>query len=460
MTEELWRKSAGELAEMIRSKLVSSHEVITSHLERIDAVNEKVNAVTVTLADSALEAADKADAMEATGPFHGVPFTIKENIDLEGSATTQGLPALAEALPPFDAPIVTRMKAAGAIPLARTNLPEMGLRITTDNPLRGRTNNPWDLSRTAGGSSGGEGASLATGMSCIGLGNDIGGSLRNPAYCCGIASIKPTTGRVPMWHAIPEAIQPISFRLMAVEGPMARSVADLRVALAVLSGWDALDPFSVTAPLEGPPVDKKAAIVTEMPFSKLPEVTLDAIGRAADELKVAGWTVEEATAPDLARINEIWAHVLGADLQNTIPLLEPMMSEGAMGLLHQLLALYPPANMDITTLFTERDRIAMAWSKLFQEYPVVIGPTWADLQFLHDADLDPETGADTTLKRLQFITPGNLLGIPSVALPMGVANGLPTGVQIYAERWREDLCLDAAALIEQKVGRITPIDPV
>src|SRR5689334_19342727 len=190
MADALWSKGAGELAGLIRDKQVSSREVVQAHLDRIEATNGAVNAVTVTLADAALAAADEADRTPPTGPLHGVPFTIKENIDIVGSATTNGVPAFAEAMPSEDSAIVARMKAAGAIPLARTNLPEMALRISTDNPLRGRTNNPWDLGRCAGGSSGGEGAALATGMTPIGLGNDIGGSLRNPAFCNGITAIK------------------------------------------------------------------------------------------------------------------------------------------------------------------------------------------------------------------------------------------------------------------------------
>ncbi|MEE4146590.1 MAG: amidase [Halieaceae bacterium] len=459
MADELWRKSAHQLAAMIRDKQVSSREVVTSHLERIDAVNPRVNAVTVTLAESALAAADKADAGQATGPFHGVPFTIKENIDCAGSATTNGLPVFADAIPAADAPVVARMKAAGAIPLARTNLPEMGLRITTDNPLRGRTNNPWDITRTAGGSSGGEGAALATGMSPIGLGNDIGGSLRNPAYCCGITSLKPTTGRIPFVQSIPGAAQPNSFRLMCVEGAMARSVADLNIAYRVLSGWHPQDPHSVPAALEGPAVDRTVALVTRMPDSTLPAATIAAIHRAGELLEAEGWRVEEVTPPELARVNEIWAQVLGSDIRNLLPLLTPIMSDGAVDMLKQFLDEFDPAAMSATQLYCERDRLAVAWSAFFQRYPLVIGPTWADLPFLHDADIDPETGVETFQRRLQFITPGNLLGLPAVALPMAVVDGLPTGVQIYADRWREDLCLDAAGLIEARVGHITPIDP-
>jgi amidase len=297
-------------------------------------------------------------------------------------------------------------------------------------------------------------------MSPIGLGNDIGGSLRNPAYCCGITALKSTTGRIPMVLSIPAAAQPISFRMMCVEGPMARSVADLKIAYRLLAGWHPNDPFSVPAALEGPAVRKRAAIVTQMPYSTLPESTVAAIRKAGQVLAAAGYEVEEAVPPELARVNEIWAHVLNADLQQALPLLTPVMSERALVMLRALLRKFDPSSKTITEIYTERDRLAVAWSAFFQDYPVVIGPTWADLPFLHDADLDPETGIETTMKRLQFITPGNLLGIPSVALPTGVADALPTGVQVYAERWREDLCLDVASLIEAQLGRITPIDPV
>ena len=215
------------------------------------------------LAESALKAADAADKTEPSGPLHGVPFTIKENIDCVGSPTTMGVPLLLDAMPPIDSPVVERMKKAGGIPLARTNLPEMGLRITTDNPLRGRTLNPWNADRTAGGSSGGEGSAIATGMSPIGLGNDIGGSLRNPAFCCGIASLKPSAGRIP--HAIFGSFQDfgVAFQLMAVEGPMARHVKDLRLGYEILSGRDPRDPVSVDAPLTGPQPAKKNVAVGE-----------------------------------------------------------------------------------------------------------------------------------------------------------------------------------------------------
>ncbi|QFU74384.1 indole acetimide hydrolase [Halioglobus maricola] len=461
MANELWRQSACALAQMIKTKHVSSREVVESHLERIETVNPAVNAVTVVLADSALSAADEADGKASTAPLHGVPFSIKENLDCVGSATTQGLPAMAEAVPSADAPVVSRMKAAGAIPLARTNMPELGLRITTDNPLRGRTLNPWDPTRTAGGSSGGEGAALATGMSPIGLGNDIGGSLRNPAYCCGITSLKPTTGRIPHASSLPPEDFYLAAQLMCVDGPMARHVEDLRLAFSILSGRDHRDPFSVDAPMQGPePACKRAALVTSIPGLALPDGAVSAIRRAGAELAAKGWLVEETAPPELERVNELWGHLLAADIVQTLPFISPLMSEPTVALLDELVTTFDVADMPSLVLHTDRARLMRLWSDFFQSYPLVIGPTWTDLPFLHDADLNLGDDANTTFNQLKFITPGNLLGIPAVALPMGVVDGLPTGVQIYSDLWREDLCLEAAAVIEQAVGQICPIDPL
>jgi len=247
---KLWGKGAVELAAMIRSRQVSSREVIQAHLDRIEAVNPHLNAI-VRLLPDALAAADAADQAVADGaplgPLHGVPFTVKENIDLAGTPTTQAIPALAEAVAPVDAPQVERLRAAGAIPIGRTNLPDFGLRVHPDSALHGLTRNPWHPEHSAGGSSGGEAAALATGMSPLGLGNDLGGSLRNPAHCCGVASIKPSAGAVPSATVIPPEDWNISFQLMAVEGVMARRVADVRAGFTVIAGQHPRDPLSVPA---------------------------------------------------------------------------------------------------------------------------------------------------------------------------------------------------------------------
>ncbi|WP_036251304.1 amidase family protein, partial [Methylibium sp. T29] len=253
--QALWQHSALELATLIARRDVSCVEVIEAHLARIEAVNPRVNAVVRLLADEARAAAVAADrqvaAGAALGPLHGVPITVKENIDMAGLPTPWGVPALAGAMVPEDAPTVQRMRAAGAIPIARTNLPDLALRVHTDSSLHGATLNPWNPGRTAGGSSGGDAVALATGMAAIGLGNDIGGSLRNPANACGIASIRPSAGRVPDAGFVPAEDRLFAVQLMNVQGPMARRVADVRAALQALMGAHPRDPWSISAPLVG-----------------------------------------------------------------------------------------------------------------------------------------------------------------------------------------------------------------
>ena len=461
MADELWKKSATELAELIKTKQISSREVIESHLTRIEAVNDKVNAITVVLAESALEAADMADKTEPTGPLHGVPFTIKENIDCVGSATTQGVPLLADSMPAMDAPVVERMKKAGAIPLARTNLPELGLRVDTDNPLRGRTLNPWSADRTAGGSSGGEAAALATGMSPIGLGNDIGGSVRNPAFCCGITSLKPSAGRIPHASSIPPEDAGLAVQLMAVEGPMARHVKDVKLAYEILSGRHPRDPVTADVPLSGPEsASKKIAVVTEISGIEVASSAIMAVKDAAKALKDDGWEIVETQPPELEQVHEIWAFILAMDFSSLLPEFSAVLSPPTIEMLKQLFVRNDPNSVRLPVIHSERNRLCRLWSEFFGEYPIMIGPTWTDIQFLHNADLDGKVGLELMSDRLRFITPANVLGIPSAAVPTGVIDGLPTGVQVYADKWREDLSLAGAEIIESALGHICPIDPV
>ncbi|MEK7295828.1 MAG: amidase family protein, partial [Actinomycetota bacterium] len=336
MSTELWRKSAVELASDIRARRVSSSEVVESHLGRIAAVNPKVNAVVRVLADQARAAATEADAAiargDVLGALHGVPITVKENIDIAGLPTTQGIPALAEAIPQLDAPVVERMRAAGAIPIGRTNLPDLGLRVHTDSALYGRTKNPWKSDRTAGGSSGGEGAALATGMSPLGLGNDIGGSLRNPAHCCGVASIKPTTGVIPDAQMFPIEDIGLSAQLMLAQGVMARRIADVRLGFTVVAGAHPRDPVSVPAKLTDLRVGEKlrVAVMAEPPGgSTHPEIAAVVRG-AADVLADAGHSVSEVVPPDFELACATWSTQLVGELILQWPLLEAVLGAGGM----------------------------------------------------------------------------------------------------------------------------------
>ena len=459
MADDLWRRSATTLADLIRTKQTSCQEVVESHLGRIEAVNGRLNAITVVLADSAMVAAAEADRREPTGPLHGVPFTIKENIDCLDSATTRGVPALADSMPLLDAPVVARMKAAGAIPLGRTNLPELGMRITTDNPLHGRTLNPWHADRTPGGSSGGEASALASGMSPLGLGNDIGGSVRIPAFCCGVASLKPSAGRIPHASSIPPEDSRLAAQLLLTEGPMARHVKDLRLAYETLSGRDSRDPQSTDAPLYGPDVKKRAAIVTDIPGVELPESTRDALLQAATALKEMGWETVEIQPPELAHVHEVWMHHLSADFKPLLGDMSAVMTDAPLEFLRLLCERNDPAAVGLANIHAERNRLSRLWSEFFTANPIMVGPTWTGPQFEHDADINGVVGLELAIDLLRFISPANVLGLPSAAIPIGVTDGLPTGVQVYADRWRDDLALSGAEAIEAVVGQICPIDP-
>jgi amidase len=465
-TTALWSLGATELAGLIRSRQASSREVVEAHLRRIEAVDPKVDAVVLVLADQALQAAAAADdalvADAQVGRLHGVPFTVKESLDLVGTPTTVGLKALASAYPDRDAPVVGRLRAAGAIPLGRTNCPSLTVRWHTDSELHGPTRNPWDRTRTPGASSGGEAVAVATGMSPLGLGSDGLGSLRWPAQCCGIVTLKPTLGRLPQASAGPGPGEPLGVQLTAVVGPLARRVADLRTALEVLSGPCWRDPWSVPAPLDGPaPVGPVGVAVVGDPDGGgvAPQVR-DGVLTAADTLAAAGYHTEERQPPSI----DAAARTL-LDLLNT-----PEIRMGQEALLPAL----PPETRRFLTAFYEvagpsdpvasltsfitRSSLLRAWGEFQETHPLVVAPVSTALPFPAGTDLEDGAVAKT-IHDLRMAMVVNALGLPAVVVPVGVRDGLPQVVQIIGPRYREDLCLEAAAAIEERLGTLTPIDP-
>ena len=467
MTKALWRNSASKLAGMIARGETTSRAVVEAHLARNAEVNPALNAVVTVLEAEALGGAAIADADVAAGkplgPFHGVPFTVKANIDLLGTPTTHGVPAFANAMPDADHPMVERMKAAGAIPIGRTNLPDMALRVHTDSALYGLTRNPWNLGRTTGGSSGGEAAALASGMSPIGLGNDIGGSLRNPAFCCGIVSLKPSFGRIPSASGVEPKSGLQVGQMMAVQGPMARTVADLRVALGVLAGPHPRDPFSFPAPLTGPKPEGriKVAVVPNPPGgTTAPEIS-GGVRAAAAALSDAGYDVAEVAPPMVEEAILAWGQWIAWEFGTMADVLGAVMSPEAAGFFMAFASQFgTPSYAEGVQLQVKRHEIARAWSEFFATYPIILGPTWCQPQFEHGYDVAGPESALQILNLLRFVTPMNLLGLPVACVPTGTENGLPLGVQVVGDRFREDLCLDAAEAIEQRLGCLTPIDPV
>ncbi len=456
---DIWKLSATEQLEFVSSGQLSCLELVDAHLTRIRDVNPTINAITTVLDDDARAAARLADSKPDGGILRGLPFTVKGDIDCFGSPTSRGVPALRNALPYADAPVVARLKAAGAIPIARTNLSEMGLRLCTHNPLHGRTLNPYDRRLTVGGSSGGDAAAVATGMTPLGIGGDLGGSLRVPAACCGCVTLKPTGGRIPHASSLPPRDYSLATQLMLTVGPIVRSVADLRLLLPVLAGRDIRDPRSVDAPLVGPqPPERTAAIVTSLPGSPLPPSAVHAVRHAAELLQAAGWDVEEATPPDLQRVLDVFACLLAAEAKVLQRQLEPVISDSLFQHLQRLADVGVSTHLSDSTLHTERSRLIREWSQFFSAYPVLIGPNLATPIWPVDADLNPTTGVQLIGDATRFIAPANVLGFPSLALPMGLVNDLPTSILIQADLWREDLCLDVAALIEAQLPTKQPVD--
>ena len=466
ITTELWSMSAAELAEAIRSRQTSSQEVVEAHLRRIEEVNPSVNAVTVVLGEQALEAAKAADRAVATGsdlpPFHGVPFTIKGNIDLAGTPTTQGLKAFAGAYPSRDAPVVERLKAAGAIPIGRTNLATFAVRWHCESELWGATVNPWDRSRTPGASSGGEAVALATGMSPLGLGNDGLGSLRWPAQCCGVSTLKPTLGRIPdATTAGPQDVA-IGVQLAGVQGPMARRVADLRAAFQVLAGPSWRDPWTVPAPLRGPEPAKpvRVALVVDPAGQGTAKQVQEGVRKAARALEDAGYVVEEVEPPSI----DVAAKTL-LDMLNTPDIragwqmgsqMMPADTRRFVSAFYEVAG--DPDPVTAMQSFVVRHSLLRAWGEFQETHPLIVAPIYTDVPFEAGRDLDDGRVAET-IQGMRMAMAVNALGVPAVALPVGIEDGLPQSVQVIGPRYREDLCLDAAAALEDRLGIITPIDP-
>ena len=459
-TTELWSFGAGALADAIKSGRASSREVMTAHLERIEAVNPELNAVTRVMADAALEAADQADRLLASGAqagrLHGVPVSVKENVDVIGSPTTHGVVALADAFPDRDSPQVAALKAAGAIVFARTNLPEFALRWHTDNDLHGATKNPWNTALTPGGSSGGEAVALATGMTPLGLGNDDGGSLRYPPQCTGVAAIKPSLGRVPRAVSDESSESPISHQLLNAEGPMARYVDDLRLALEIMIQPTWQDPWQVPLGLNGESIERPIRVALVSLHNVAGQVA-DGVRIAAGRLEDAGYVVEEADPPAIAEAAETWARMTAWDSLQTWDQVTPLMSPDGRRQMEILFGVIGPVSpAEYRQTYIRRLAIARAWARFQQRYPLVLGPVSTQPPFPLGSDLTPH-GVESILRSTALLVTVNLVGLPAVVVPVGVAGGLPQAAQIIGRRYREDLCLDAAAAIEARTPRLTPI---
>jgi amidase len=465
---ELWRLDAVEVAEMIRRRAVSCREVVSAALGRLDAVNPRINAVVLPLHEAALAEATAADQAlargAAVGPLHGVPITVKVNVDQVGCPTDNGVVAFKGLIATRDNPVVANLRRAGAIVVGRTNTPAFSMRWFTDNALHGATRNPWDPGRTPGGSSGGAAAATAAGIGAIGHGNDIAGSVRYPAYCCGLVGLRVSYGRIPSWNFTATVLRPISSQLMAVQGPLTRRVRDGRAAFMAMAVPDPNDPRCAAVPFDGPPVTRptRVALVAD-PAGRggVAPAVAEAVRRAGRWLEDAGYAVEEVEPPELDAVADLWAALA---MDDVIAALEPAVARyGDAGIKEALglwRAVHPPRDLrHVLDALAQRDRLLRLWELFLEERPLLLTPTSNEPAFPVDLDrVDAgTTGRIMRAQIMQLVVP--VLGLPAVSVPTGVADGVPTGVQITAGRFREDLCLEAAAAIEARAPMPTPIDP-
>jgi amidase len=460
MTTEYWKLSAVELAKGIRRRDYSCTEVITNVLERIHARNPELNAITVDCGAEALFEAERADARirrgDVLGDLHGIPVTIKENVDQEGKATSNGIPAFADVIARADAPVVANLRRAGAIIVGRTNTPELSMRVTTDNPLRGRTLNPWDPDATPGGSSGGAGAGAAAGFGPIHHGNDIGGSLRFPSFACGVTTVKPTQGRIPAFNSTAVAERGMLAQLMSVQGAICREVRDVRLATRIMAHNDPRDPWWVPAPFDTWPLAARPRIaLTRESHGYVMHPDIDAaITRAADCLRNAGYTVEEVETPSILEPAESWFSVAVYEIKMT---LDPIARQHGSKTLQTIFDWYYTLGRLVDadgyrTAIADRTRMTRAWSVFLDRYPLVLCPFLMRPTFSWDYDAQSQANVHDLFRAAIYSVGVNYLGLPAGVVPAGRAAGLPCGVQIIGRRFREDLILDAMEAIESRLG--------
>ncbi|MEO7390979.1 MAG: amidase family protein [Ramlibacter sp.] len=454
---ELWKLSASEIAALVRRKQVSATEVAKSALARLEAVNPALNAVVECRPEEVLARAREVDAGIAkgktTGPLLGVAVATKVNIDHAGYATTNGLRSQKDLVARTSSPVVDSLLQAGAVPVGRTNTPAFSYRWFTGNLLHGVTRNPHDAALTPGGSSGGSAAAVASGICQLAHGTDIAGSIRYPAYVCGIHGLRPSLGRVAAYNATATVDRPIGGQLMAVSGPIARTIADLRLGLRAMSRPDARDPWWVPAPLEGPEVPRRVALCLRPDGMDTQAEVCAALLDAAVRLREAGWTVDEVGAlPPLKEAVAVQVALWMGDGYDA--LVQAAQCEGDPGAIAALAGQAAIAQSlslpDFSSALSRRLGIARAWQLFMERYPVVMLPVCAELPFPNDLDLQGPEAYERVWRAQMTMIALPVTGLPAISVNTGRVGRSPVGVQLVAGRFREDLCLEAGADIEAR----------
>jgi Asp-tRNA(Asn)/Glu-tRNA(Gln) amidotransferase A subunit family amidase len=449
-----------QIAEGIRSKEFSTGEIVDAHFKRIDSCEPKLNAFVHLDREAGVQAFAAESHLlrgDPVGPLHGVPLTVKSCIDVAGWPCPAGSVLRIAYIPRTDAPLVARLKAAGAILLGNTNTPEFLMAYETNNLTNGKTSNPWNLAYSAGGSSGGEAAAIASGCSVGGVGSDGGGSIRVPAHFCGICGLKPTPGRIPATGHFPPGAG--AFSWIGVVGPMARTIADVRLLFEVMAGPDAGDALSAPVPLRAYQENElrgmRVGILENDDLGVATPETRAAVDQAARSLAERGFTVEPFRMNGLDRALELWwfffGPVIGNLLQHSIAGQETQITP----MLREYLAYATSGNPISLDQFmkacAERDLLRAEILRQMQDTPILLSPVSTGPAFRHgEGNYLPGKGYRDTMRFSQWL---NLTGFPGASLPMGVSKeGLPIGVQVIGRPFEDELVLAVAEAIEQSRG--------
>ncbi|HXD40447.1 MAG TPA: amidase family protein [Ramlibacter sp.] len=463
---ELWRLGAAQVARLVQAREVCAVEVAQAALARLPAVNPAVNAVVEHRPEEIMAQARMVDDAIAqgrpVGPLAGVCVTTKVNIDQAGYATTNGLKSQRDLVARSSSPVADNLLRAGAVLVGRTNTPAFSYRWFTSNLLHGATRNPHDPRLTPGGSSGGAAAAVATGICQLAHGTDIAGSIRYPAYACGVHGLRPSLGRIPAYNATAAIDRTIGGQIMAVSGPIARSIDDLRLGLAAMSQPDPRDPWWVPAPLEGPEVPRRAALCLRPGGLDTQLEVCAALLDAAHRLRDAGWTVDEMD--DLPPLKEAVAIQITLWLGDGYPaLVDAAQREGDPGAIAALAGqaefVRSLGPQDLPAALQRRLGIARAWQLFLERYPVVVLPVCAELPFADDLDLQGRDSYERVWRAQLPMIALPVAGLPALSVSTGLVGRTPVGVQIVAGRFREDLCLAAGADIEARGKAVAPVDP-
>jgi amidase len=444
---------ATQIARRVRTGETSALAVTQAHLERIAERNPALNAIVEHKAEEALQTAQQIDQRvargEDPGPLCGVPFTIKVNVDQSGCATSNGLVQQKDLIAQSDSPVVANIRKAGGVILGRTNTPAFSMRWFTKNDLFGETLNPRDATRTPGGSSGGAAAAVAAGFCAVGHGTDIAGSIRYPAYACGVHGLRPSHGRVPTYNAT-GADRMIGAQLMAVSGPLARSIADLQLAFQAMAAPHGLDPWHLAMPFEGAPFEKRAALCLAPGGISVEAPVKDALRRAAHALEAEGWQVEEVETLPIRRAAEINATLWMAEMeQGASDQIAREAEPDSQFVFDAMRRLAGPLDMAaVLAALQERTGLMRDWAQIFQSTPLVLCPISGERPFERQSDVRSEAAFER-IYEAQLTQRGlPVMGMPALAVATGSEGSAPLGVQLVSARFREDVLFAAGRIIE------------